>query len=98
MTEPANLVIKWAGKEYQIEGLQADTTVLNLKQLIQEKTNVLPARQKLLNLKLKGMYGFISSQARNIPGIITMRVKVYHHSLLTILLLKANLRPMMHFL
>ena len=59
MSEPTSLVIKWAGKEYPIEGLTPVTTVLNLRQLIQEKTNVLPARQKLLNLKLKGMYAII---------------------------------------
>jgi len=54
MTEVTSITIKWAGKEYPIEGLTASTTVFNLKELIQEKTNVLPARQKLLNLKLKG--------------------------------------------
>jgi len=54
MTELTNIIIKWAGKEYPIDGLTGSTTVLNLKELIQEKTNVLPARQKLLNLKLKG--------------------------------------------
>ena len=60
MTELTSLTIKWAGKEYSIEGITASTTVLHLKELIQEKTNVLPARQKLLNLKLKGTYDFIS--------------------------------------
>ena len=55
MTEVTSITIKWAGKEYPIEGLTATTTVYNLKELIQEKTNVLPARQKLLNLKLKGI-------------------------------------------
>ena len=54
MTELTSLVIKWAGKEYPIEGLTSTSSVLNLKELIHEKTNVLPARQKLLNLKLKG--------------------------------------------
>ena len=54
MTELTSLVIKWAGKEYPIEGLTSNSSVLNLKELIHEKTNVLPARQKLLNLKLKG--------------------------------------------
>ena len=55
MTEVTSITIKWAGKEYPIEGLTASTTVFNLKELIQEKTNVLPARQKLLNLKFKGI-------------------------------------------
>ena len=56
MTETSSIVIKWAGKEYPIEGLTNETSVLSLKKLIYEKTNVLPARQKLLNLKHKGMY------------------------------------------
>ena len=55
MTETVSLVIKWAGKEYPIDDLTtAATSVLDLKELIQVKTNVLPTRQKLLNLKLKG--------------------------------------------
>jgi len=54
MTETSSIVIKWAGKEYPIEGLTNETSVLSLKELIYEKTNVLPARQKLLNLKHKG--------------------------------------------
>ena len=55
MAEPTSLIIKWAGKEYPIEGLTSTSSVINLKELIHEKTNVLPARQKLLNLKLKGI-------------------------------------------
>jgi hypothetical protein len=54
MTQLTSLTIKWAGKEYSVEGLTSTSSVLNLKELIHEKTNVLPARQKLLNLKLKG--------------------------------------------
>lgn len=54
MTETSSIVIKWAGKEYPIEGLTNETSVLSLKEMIYEKTNVLPARQKLLNLKHKG--------------------------------------------
>ena len=54
MAEPSSLIIKWAGKEYPINGLSSASSVLSLKELIYEKTNVLPARQKLLNLKLKG--------------------------------------------
>lgn len=54
MAETSSIVIKWAGKEYPIEGLTNETSVLSLKELIYEKTNVLPARQKLLNLKHKG--------------------------------------------
>jgi len=53
-TDTVSLVIKWAGKEYPIKDLAATCTVLDLKNVIGQKTNVLPARQKLLNLKHKG--------------------------------------------
>jgi len=50
-----NLVIKWAGKEFPFQDLDGtSTTVLDLKKMIWEKTQVLPQRQKLLNLKMKG--------------------------------------------
>ena len=49
-----SLVIKWAGKEYPISDLPPSTTVMDLKQVIADRTQVLPARQKLLNLKFKG--------------------------------------------
>jgi len=52
--DTVSLVIKWAGKEYPIEDLPASSTVLDLKNVIQQKTQVLPARQKLLNLKQRG--------------------------------------------
>lgn len=53
--ETITLVVKWAGKEYPIEDLALTLTVSDLKGLICEKTNVLPERQKLLNLRHKGM-------------------------------------------
>lgn len=49
-----SLVVKWAGKEYPIDDLDVNATVLDLKQIVRQKTNVLPDRQKLLNLKFKG--------------------------------------------
>ena len=52
-----SLVIKWAGKEYPLENLPLSSTVQDLKNLIQTKTNVLPVRQKLLNLRFKGRVG-----------------------------------------
>jgi len=52
--DTVSLVIKWAGKEYPIKDLPATSTVLDLKAVIQQKTMVMPARQKLLNLKHKG--------------------------------------------
>ncbi|XP_040573560.1 ubiquitin-like domain-containing CTD phosphatase 1 [Lepeophtheirus salmonis] len=48
------LIIKWGGKEYRIEDLNENTSVLQLKKLIQERTEVRPERQKLLNMKLNG--------------------------------------------
>jgi len=48
------LIIKWSGTEYPIEGLSPTDSVLDLKNLICKETGVLPHRQKLLGLKLKG--------------------------------------------
>jgi len=52
--DQVSLVVKWAGKEYAIENLPLTSTVQQLKSAIQAKTNVLPTRQKLLNLRFKG--------------------------------------------
>jgi len=49
-----SIIIKWAGKEYPIENIPLSNTVLDLKNTIHVKTSVLPARQKLLNLRFKG--------------------------------------------
>lgn len=49
-----NLVVKWSGKEYSFENIQKSKTVADLKQMICDKTMVLPGRQKLLGLKYKG--------------------------------------------
>ena len=51
-----SLTVKWAGKEYQVAGLEQSHTVLDLKLRIMEKTGVRPERQKLLNLKVKGKF------------------------------------------
>lgn len=48
------VTIKWSGKEYSIEHLSPSETVKHLKELIKDKTGVLPERQKLLGLKYKG--------------------------------------------
>eukprot|EP00111_Clytia_hemisphaerica_P024216 TCONS_00071357-protein len=53
-SDTRNLTIKWSGKEYKLEDVSLQLTVLELKNLIFEKTNVRPERQKLLTLKLKG--------------------------------------------
>jgi len=49
-----NIVVKWAGKEYIIDEIDAADSVMDLKVKIMEKTGVRPERQKLLNLKAKG--------------------------------------------
>ena len=48
------MVVKWAGKEYSMENIDPEDTVLDLKLKIQSQTGVRPDRQKLLNLKVKG--------------------------------------------
>ncbi|KAI5082550.1 hypothetical protein GOP47_0002293 [Adiantum capillus-veneris] len=49
--EEMTLNVKWVGKEYVVR-VCADDTVGELKRRICELTNVLPKRQKLLNLKM----------------------------------------------
>ena len=49
------VTIKWSGKEYPIDNLSPSDNVKSLKELIKDKTGVLPERQKLLGLKYKGI-------------------------------------------
>ncbi|CAB1353037.1 unnamed protein product [Coregonus sp. 'balchen'] len=49
-----SVIIKWGGQEYSISALSEEDTVLDLKQSIKSLTGVLPERQKLLGLKVKG--------------------------------------------
>ncbi|KAM9782189.1 ubiquitin-like domain-containing CTD phosphatase 1 [Syngnathus typhle] len=49
-----SVIIKWGGQEYAITSLCEDDTVMDLKQSIKTLTGVLPERQKLLGLKVKG--------------------------------------------
>ncbi|KAH6559556.1 hypothetical protein KP509_1Z004600, partial [Ceratopteris richardii] len=49
--EELTLCVKWVGKEYTVR-VCADDSVGELKRRICELTNVLPKRQKLLNLKI----------------------------------------------
>jgi ubiquitin-like domain-containing CTD phosphatase 1 len=46
-----SVAIKWQGKLFSVT-LAADADVGSLKRLIEAETNVLPARQKLLNVKV----------------------------------------------
>ena len=48
------IVIKWSGNDYKIENIFQFNTVLDLKNEIKILTGVLPERQKLLGLKIKG--------------------------------------------
>lgn len=50
------IIVKWCGKEYPVSELTADDTVAMLRHEICKKTQVRPERQKLLNLKLKGIF------------------------------------------
>lgn len=50
-----SVIIKWGGQEYSISSLSEEDTVMDLKQSIKTLTGVLPERQKLLGLKLKGV-------------------------------------------
>lgn len=52
-----SVIIKWGGQEYSISSLSEEDTVMDLKQSIKTLTGVLPERQKLLGLKLKGKIG-----------------------------------------
>ena len=54
-TNEVNVIVKWSGKEYLIQHISLTETVRYLKDLIKDKTGVLPERQKLLGLKYKGI-------------------------------------------
>ena len=49
-----SVVVKWAGKEYNVENIDPGESVMDLKVKIMNQTGVRPERQKLLNLKVKG--------------------------------------------
>ena len=48
------LIVKWSGREYNIENIEPGESVKDLKRKIMDHTRVRPERQKLLNLKCKG--------------------------------------------
>jgi len=49
-----SIIVKWAGKEYNIQDIDPGESVMDLKVKIMGQTGVRPERQKLLNLKSKG--------------------------------------------
>ena len=50
-----NILIKWNGQSFSLDNISLELSLKDLKSLIKEQTNVLPDRQKLLNLKFKSM-------------------------------------------
>lgn len=50
------IIVKWCGKEYPVSELTAEDTVAMLRHEICKRTQVRPERQKLLNLKYKGIH------------------------------------------
>ena len=48
-----SIVIKWQGKEYQLDGLEGSTSVEDVKKQLQDKTSVRCENQKLIGLKHK---------------------------------------------
>lgn len=51
-----SFIVKWNGKEYPVTDLSDQETVAVLKHEIARLTNVRPERQKLLNLRYKGVH------------------------------------------
>lgn len=54
MEKEVKLVVKWSGKEYEVNNLSDHDTISSLKDSIYTQTGVRPERQKLLNLKFNG--------------------------------------------
>lgn len=69
MENEVKCVIKWNGKEYEVNSLSGNDTVGTLKDAIFKKTGVRPERQKLLNLKFKGKF-YIYLHKLNLLGTI----------------------------
>ncbi|XP_076806663.1 ubiquitin-like domain-containing CTD phosphatase 1 [Clavelina lepadiformis] len=54
MNSSFTITVKWNGKNYDLDSIDTDLIVEDLKRLIENITGVRPERQKLLNLKAKG--------------------------------------------
>ena len=66
-SESLSFVVKWAANEYKID-IIATATVLCLKKEIENQTGVKVNRQKLLNLKFKGIV-CLSIVSRSVSGV-----------------------------
>ena len=62
--------IKWSGSEYPLEQIPLSTTVKELKDLIKEHTGVLPVRQKLCGISLKGESMLFQPAVLNVTCVI----------------------------
>lgn len=54
MENVGKIIIVWGRKRIEIPDVNLDDTVHGLKERIYKETNILPERQKLLNLRTKG--------------------------------------------
>lgn len=54
MENVGKIIIVWGRKRIEIPDVNLDDTVRGLKERIYKETNILPERQKLLNLRTKG--------------------------------------------
>jgi DNA-binding LytR/AlgR family response regulator len=77
MSAAAPIVVKWSGKEYTVDSLGEEDDVAALKAAIQAATGVRPERQKLLNLKAKGMQPAAFSASAGIFRIPCTRIKKF---------------------
>lgn len=75
-----SIIVKWNGKEFPIMDLSDQETVAVLKHEIAKLTNVRPERQKLLNLKHKGLYISFNRQAKPSNGHFKRNVRIQNNS------------------
>ena len=76
--ELISITIKWSGKEISLEDVSLTSTVADLKDLIADKTNVLPDRQKLLNLRFKGQlkgFNYVSFDAFGVSMVSLVHIE-----------------------
>lgn len=94
-----SIIVKWNGREYPVTDLSDQETVAVLKHEIARLTNVRPERQKLLNLRYKGMPCLINQsnvfQAKNVDFIVVTGKAAPDDLKLSALELKPNFKLMM---
>lgn len=70
MSGELKLLVKWSGQEYEVDGVNENDNIETLKDAIFRKTGVRPERQKLLNLKFKGLFYVVIS----LPPSVLLRL------------------------